>query len=332
MLKTSLALFALLLAFDVAPSGACSGRNDDRKGERAGNVNGNVAAAEPTPQRAENQSMETEFKVLSSGNHSSVEQPFVVVARDAETYRELRALEPNLPEQTSDFFKTNAVIAAFLGERRTGGYGINIRRAEGGGVLITSSSPAKGGIVTQVLTSPSKIVVAPIGNNGRLDVSADEAFTTGMRLFKVTSGDFTMSGGIAGRSVQFGLSGTVRIGRLGKVTSVVFALRSADEGKARELKTIASEIASDMSQEIPARAQAGEQKGFVLANVDAGSLVDYPRSPLRATVQFVGNDKLTITFQSQPSNVADGYTGMGNLQGIAIDNPSSGAPKGRSEQ
>lgn len=326
MLKTGFTLFALLLAFDVASVKSCVTKEADRS---AANENRNVNGA-PPPERAENQKMEGDFKVLVSGNHSSVEQPFVVVARDAETYRELRALETNLPEQTADFFKTNAVVAAFLGERRTGGYGINVRRAEGGGVLVTASSPAKDGIVTQVLTSPSKIVVVPVADSGRLDVNADEAFTTGMRLFKVTSGDFTMSGGVAGRSLQFGLGGTVRIGQLGKVVSVAFALRGADEGKARELKAIASEIASDVLP-VTKTSAAGEQKGFVLAKLDAGSLVDYPRSPLRATVQFVGNDRLTISFQSQPSNLADGFTGIGSLEAVAASNPPA-APKGRSEQ
>ncbi|MEJ7576457.1 MAG: protease complex subunit PrcB family protein [Pyrinomonadaceae bacterium] len=335
MLKSSIALFALLLAFDLAPSGSCSNNSNsgdaNKKSERPFSENGNVAVASPTPERAGNQNMGTEFKVLSGGNHSSIEGGFVVVARDAETYRELRALDAKLPEQTTDFFKTNAVVAAFLGERNTGGYSVNVRQAEGGVVSVTASVPAKGGIVTQVITSPFKIVVVPVGEGGRLDVSADEAYTRGMRMFKVTSGEFTMSGGIAGRSEQFGLGGTVRSGKLGKIASVEFSLRSAGEGKARELKTIASGVASDVSSESGARA-AGEQKGFALASVDAGSLVDYPRSPLRATIQFNPNDKLTIMFQSQPSNVADGFTGTGKLEAVAATTNSPGAPKRGSEQ
>ncbi|MBA2503650.1 MAG: protease complex subunit PrcB family protein [Pyrinomonadaceae bacterium] len=334
MLKPSIALFALLLAFDVAPLGSCGNNSnsgdDNKKGERPFNENGNVAAASPTPERAGNQNMGTEFKVLSGGNHSSIEGGGVVVARDAETYRELRALDANLPEQTAEFFKTNAVIAAFLGERNTGGYSVNVRRAEGGSVSVTASAPAKGGIVTQVITSPFKIVALPVGEGGRLEVSASDAFTAGMRLFKVTAGEFTMSGGIAGRSEQYGLGGTLRVGKLGKITTVEFALRSTGEGKARELKTIASGVASDVSSESGTRA-AGEQKGFALANVDAGSLVDYPRSPLRATIQFNPNDKLMIMLQSQPSNVADGFMGTGKLEAVAATN-SPGAPKGRSEQ
>ncbi len=338
MLKSSIALFVLLLAFDVAPSGSCGNNNNNgggdanKKAERPLDENTNIAAASPTPDRAGNQNMETEFKVLSGGNHSSIEGGFVVVARDAETYQELRALDANLPEQTAEFFKTNAVVAAFLGERNTGGYAVNVRRVEGGVVSVTASSPAKGGIVTQVITSPFKIVAVPVGEGGRLEVIADEAYTRGMRMFKVTSGEFTMSGGIAGRSEQFRLGGTLRVGKLGKIMTVEFALRSAGEGKARELKTIASGVASDVSPQSGARA-AGEQKGFVLANVDAGSLVDYPRSALRATVQFNSNDKLAIMFQSQPSNVADGFMGTGKLEAVAsaVTN-SPGAPKRRSEQ
>src|ERR1700682_3518686 len=63
-----------------------------------------------------------EMKVLAEGYHSAIINSFVAVVRDAEAYAALVKLDGNLRKLDEDFFKSNAVIAAFLGERKTGGY------------------------------------------------------------------------------------------------------------------------------------------------------------------------------------------------------------------
>ncbi len=57
---------------------------------------------------------------------------------------------------------------------------------------------------------------------------------------------------------------------------------------------------------------------FEIPRVDAGTLVDHPRPPLRATGRFAGDGaKLSLTFDSLPTNVNDGFDGMGNLEATA---------------
>ncbi|MCA1555766.1 MAG: protease complex subunit PrcB family protein, partial [Acidobacteria bacterium] len=69
-----------------------------------------------------------EIKELAAGGYSSIRESFIIVARDAQTYALLKELNERLPEFGADFFKSNAVIAAFLGQRRSGGYSVRITR------------------------------------------------------------------------------------------------------------------------------------------------------------------------------------------------------------
>src|SRR5437870_13019545 len=58
-----------------------------------------------------------EIKVLAEGFHSPIERPFAGLFRDAETYLALTKLDNNLPQLNEEFFKSNVVIAAYLGTR-----------------------------------------------------------------------------------------------------------------------------------------------------------------------------------------------------------------------
>jgi hypothetical protein len=62
---------------------------------------------------------------------------------------------PRLPELD---FRRESVIAVFLGQRPSGGYGVSVRdlRLEGGDVilLLEERQPGPGDITTQALTSP----------------------------------------------------------------------------------------------------------------------------------------------------------------------------------
>ncbi|MDX6269241.1 MAG: hypothetical protein QOD28_464, partial [Acidobacteriota bacterium] len=71
-----------------------------------------------------------EIKELAAGGYSSVRDAFVFVARDAQTYATLRQWHEQLPPLGADFFKANAVVAAYLGQRSSGGYGVQFTRGD----------------------------------------------------------------------------------------------------------------------------------------------------------------------------------------------------------
>ncbi len=100
-------LFALT---DVAPASCGS----NRRREPPRNLNPTAMA---TPASNEGK----EMKVLAQGQYGKVAEPFLVVAREAKVYGELRALVAGLPDLGTDFFEQNAVVAAFAGTRRSGG-------------------------------------------------------------------------------------------------------------------------------------------------------------------------------------------------------------------
>jgi len=103
------------------------------------------------------------------GNHCGVTEPKRVVITNEEEWAELwrrvhtvRIPAPELP--TVDFSK-NMVLAVFMGQKPTSGYGVQITevtRANGEIVVkVKETTPPKGAIVLQVLTQPFHIVVVP---------------------------------------------------------------------------------------------------------------------------------------------------------------------------
>ncbi|HYY58559.1 MAG TPA: protease complex subunit PrcB family protein, partial [Pyrinomonadaceae bacterium] len=203
----------------------------------------------------------------------------------------------------------SAVVAAFLGQRRTGGYGVEITRAADGTVRVAEKTPPKGSMTTQVLTTPYEIVSLPVEDETPLKLDVDKAWREGARPYKVTSGEFTMSGGFAGRSENFRLEGNLMVMRHANLATLVFDLKSAGGTKARELKEAATGVV-----------RAGEE--VRLARFNAGSLVEPPANLLSAKGQFSDNESgLTLAFESLPSTVADGYQGTGRLSAVATGPP-----------
>src|SRR5207244_12583847 len=97
------------------------------------------------------------LKVLGEGFHSSITEPFVAVVRDSETYAALRRHDANLPNIDAEFFRSNVVIAAFLGERNTGGYGVEINCWRNGDIRISQKKSGKGGLVPRIVTYPYQL-------------------------------------------------------------------------------------------------------------------------------------------------------------------------------
>jgi hypothetical protein len=240
-----------------------------------------------------------QIKVLSEGSHSEITKPFIAVAREPGTYSQLRKLVPALPVLLDSFFERNLVVAAFLGERNTGGYSVDITQDVDGVVQVTAKEPGKGGMVTQALTTPFKVVSLPTRPWNGLDASS--VWQQALARYNVTRGDFASSEGIMGRREEYGLQGNVGVLREGKLATFVFHLRNSDGTKARLLKETISAVIE------------GEQA--TIYAMSAGSLVTMPRDNLSATVKFGNNRKsLDVRFKSVPSMIiADGYQGEGWL-------------------
>ncbi len=118
------------------------------------------------------------FRSLSKGYRSGVRAPLQIVARNQDEWTALWRQHVSSdsifrPPPTIDFDK-EVVVALFLGDKPTGGYDVQISRAEQSSESLTiyyrEKSPSPGSMVTQALTQPFHIVRI-IG-----DVSSDVTF------------------------------------------------------------------------------------------------------------------------------------------------------------
>jgi PrcB C-terminal len=302
-LRTSLMVALLSLAINGASAAGC-GQGAQQQSTQSNSGSSNMSAPAKPSDNGVGQAS-GEVKILTQGSYNLVGDPFVAVARDAETYQELRRLDDNLPIMNADEFKRIAVVAAFLGERRTGGYGVEITRASDGVVRINETTPPKGAMVTQALTRPYKIVSVPAENESRLKVVAGEAWRAAARPYKLSSGEFNMSGGFAGRSEDMKLDGTLTVMRHDNLATFFFDLKGTGGTKSRELAETATGIV-----------KAGGEVS--LARFNAGSLVEPPANLLKANGQLTNNENdLTLAFESLPSNISDGFQGRGRLSAVA---------------
>ncbi|HKP72928.1 MAG TPA: protease complex subunit PrcB family protein [Pyrinomonadaceae bacterium] len=265
----------------------------------------------PTPSPVAEGTVETNgaIKELAAGGYSSINEPFVIVARDAETYALLRQLNEALPAFDADYFKSNAVVAAFLGGRRSGGYRVEITRTRVGGLRIAEAAPPKGAITTMALTAPFRVVSVAAHDERPLALELDAAWQQAARPYKITAGDFTRMGGFAGRAERSTLAGELRVMRRERLATIFFTLTGAGEGGARGLQDVATGAVTPEGQ-------------ITLARLDAGSFVPPPRHPLRATGKFTDDEsKLSLSFEAMKLKVADGYGGKGTLEATATAPP-----------
>ena len=264
-----------------------------------------IGAAQGAPSSQKNPAAGQHLKVLSEGSHSEVTKPFVAVAREPGTYSQLRKIVPALPVLLDSFFDRNLVVAAFMGERNTGGYSVEITQDGDGLVHVAAKEPGKGAMVTQVLTTPFKVVSLPTRPWNGLDASS--VWQQALAQYHVTRGDFAITGGFAGRREEYGLEGNVGVLREGKLATFVFSLRNSDGQKVRLLKEAISAVVE------------GEQA--TIYAMSAGTLVTMPHENLGATAKFSNNRKaLEINFKSLPSMIIrDGYQGEGRLEAEALN-------------
>lgn len=241
------------------------------------------------------------FKVLAEGANSEVEKPFVFVARDLETYSALQKLTPDLPKQDEKFFESNAVMAAFLGQRPTGGYGVVITNSYSK-IEIYETKPPKGSMTIQVITSPYKVVVVPIENEKPLrDFSFDAAWQKEIQTYNITSGEITESGGFAGRSRTMSIYGNVKTIRYSDYITLILDINNSKGARLSTHDTVSGVIQGDGS--------------FKFTRIDPGTLIQLPRPTLNA-IGSLKDNSLTLTFDSNPTNVADGFEGKGKIEAV----------------
>ena len=240
------------------------------------------------------------IKVLAEGYHSKVTKPFVAVVRDEETYAALIKLDENLPMLDGDFFKKKALLAAFLGERNTGGFGVEITPSPID-INVLEKKPGKGVMVPQMITSPFKIVALEGAANEAVRLMLDEAWRNQMQPFDVQSGTFSMSGGFAGTSEGFQLKGVIGVMHEGKLATFWFRVVGEGGKKRRLLMECATGL------------RDGE-KGIQINRMSADSLVDPPNNGLAARATFSEEGrKLTLSLLSRTGLTADGYSGGGTI-------------------
>lgn len=109
---------------------------------------------------------ELPFATVEQGQQSAQTERGEVVIRDAESWAELWSLvhagrEP-IPDLPQVDFTREIAVAAFMGQRTTGGHSIEIQRAvetdEEILLVVRESSPPPDAMTTQVMTSPYHII------------------------------------------------------------------------------------------------------------------------------------------------------------------------------
>ncbi len=286
-------LFLLILSFTLL---SCAVAQEKPKTTNE-KTNEKIEACEPTPLTDVKPS---ELKTIAEGAISKIETPFVFVARDTKTYELLKSKVENLPAvSTIDFTKT-AVVAAFAGEKNTGGYSLEIKQT-GENFAVEVVSPPKDAMVTQALTSPYKITLVPVEEEKSLNLSVSDDFKSCAKTYKIASSDFTYSGGFAYREKKFSADGTIDVMQVGDLVTLDFNLSGKGADSEMKLTEAASGILKDGKIE--------------LSRLDAGSFSEGPKPPVKVSGSLSEN-KLNLTFEPLPTNTADGFSMSGKLEAV----------------
>jgi hypothetical protein len=287
-----------------ASAGSCAAqrRNDTDKTTP-------TATATPTPApRAGEIPVQTDdtFRDLAVGSYGTVHQPFVFVARDAETYAALRTLVTVLPDERADFFQTHVVVASFLGQRRSGGYAIEIKETQRGQLTITEHAPPKNAIVTEALTAPFRVVALALAMDSALRLKLDAAWQKQLRPYKINDGELLVYGGFAGRRESTQLTGSLGVMRLNEWATFFCDVRSVGGRRERYLSDAAT-----------GRVDASGH--VTLARLDAFALSGATRSPFRADGTFTnGEQNLTLNLETVPNpHIADNFAARGKINATA---------------
>ncbi|HXH69184.1 MAG TPA: protease complex subunit PrcB family protein [Pyrinomonadaceae bacterium] len=244
--------------------------------------------------------MSDDIKILTEGAYSKIEQPFVFVARSNETYTQLQNLVENLPPVLEIDFSNTAVVAAFAGEKNTGGFSVSIK-SSAGRVSIETINPPKDAMVTQVITTPFKVALVPLEENNYINLELSASWKNTVQTYRITSGTFEYSGGLAGTRKEFGVEGTIGVLSFGDNATLVFNLAGKGVEKTRKLSEATSGLIKDGKID--------------LARLDAGSFSENPKPSLKVS-GTTANNKLLLVFESIPSRIADGFQARGKIEAV----------------
>lgn len=241
-----------------------------------------------------------EIKTLKQGAYSSMQDPFLLVVRDRETYLAARREIKELPEVAENFFRENALVAAFLGARNTGGYSVVIT-LENNTVTVRPKNPPADAMTTQAFSFPFAVASIKAAPEQALEIDAGPAWK--MRPYRVASGELKVAGGIVGRERAFRLDGEIAVMRHAALVTLSFNLKKDNAG--RELKAVTSGIVK-------------QDGGLVLSPLVINELVETPHGLLTITGAFANNeDQLTLSLKTNPSNIADSFNAQGKIEAKA---------------
>lgn len=303
---------ALALACSAASAQGCAARRGG-VAQTAGDAQTQTPTpkppATPTPaagQGATNQETMKdggEIDVIETGSQSRVAQAFVAVARDAETYAAIRRLHEKLPELRPEFFAKNAVVAAFLGRRNTGGYAVEIARDADGALRVSEAAPPKDAITTMALTAPYRVVSFQHWPEQPVRLQLGEAWRQQARPYRVREGEFTMMGGFAGVRQRFNVGGTFGVLSYKDLATFIFDLTGEAADSDRRTLSDAATGTVDGSGRLSIR------------QLDPGSFIHPPRRAMRAEGHFSSSGhRLTLKLDGTQPAVADGFGGYGTLE------------------
>jgi hypothetical protein len=252
------------------------------------------------------------LSVLAEGSYGKMEKPFIYVARNRETYAALQKMVQGLPAEVD--FSKNAVVAAFLGMKPTGGYGVVFScntlndQYTGTSLSVSALDPAPGRPVTEALTSPFTVQLVPVEEEKTLELEVGPEWKKAAETYRVTAGNFEFSGGFAFVRKKFDIEGTVSIWRDGGLVTCAFDLSGKGAEKERRLNETAS-------------GNISKDNWLNLTRLDAGSFVSSPRPPLAAKGKL-GAEKLALEFIPLPTSLADGFAGHGKLEAALSVSPA----------
>lgn len=244
-----------------------------------------------------------DYKILARGGFSNVETPFVFVARDAETYALLGSLIENLPPSADIDFSNTAVVAAFAGQKNTGGYSVAIR-PEGEKIIINLKEPLKGEMTMQVFTTPFQVAAIPVMQSKRLPLEIPTAWTNQVQNFQVSKSDFESSGGFAGRTKKISAGGTIGVLRYNELATFIFDLSGKGTEKSLKLSDVVSGVIKNGN--------------VTVSRLNAGTFAETPRPPLKAS-GTLKDKRLSLSFESHPPIAADGFTLRGTLEAVIAE-------------
>jgi hypothetical protein len=293
-------ILSIVFIFGIAAESDCNSKKQNKNTRAGGNTIHNTINNNKMPGEETEPPAGGEIKVLAEGSYGKAEQPFLFVVRDAETYAPLKSMIENLPPASEIDFAKHSVIAAFGGTKNTGGYSVEIKKS-GEKISISVKSPPPDAMVTEALTMPYKIAVVALEAENPLNLDVSENWKKAAQSYKVSSGEFEYSGGIAGRRKAFAAEGAIEVYQMGDLVTLIFKLAGKGENKGMRLTDTASGVLTGGKLE--------------LTRLDAGSFSEGPKPPLKVS-GTMKDGELILNFEPLPSMIADGFQARGKLEAV----------------